>query len=139
MQTAVQTQRDADHFKSCVLLSTSSTSRHHTPNEVLPQQCCLHPPPPPAPPPPQQAAANAGVSMIPLGDGLSAPADVVVALQLELYGLHPKQLAWVMNVSVAWDTGRWAVAASAFHAPRQDGAGRRCGVRHARHAHPSLS
>lgn len=39
--------------------------------------------------------------MIPLGDGMTAPADVVVALQLEQYGVHPKQLAWVMNVSDA--------------------------------------
>lgn len=39
--------------------------------------------------------------MIPLGDGMTAPADVVIALQLEQYGLHPKQLAWVMNVSDA--------------------------------------
>lgn len=37
--------------------------------------------------------------MIPLGDGLEAPADVVITTQLAGYGIHPKQLAFVMWVS----------------------------------------
>ena len=38
------------------------------------------------------------MTLVPLGNGLSSPADVVVAEQLGEYGLHPKQLAWVMLV-----------------------------------------
>lgn len=38
--------------------------------------------------------------MIPIGNGESAPADLVVSLQLEEYGLHSKQVAFVMLVSM---------------------------------------
>ena len=45
-----------------------------------------------------QAATTAAVSMVPVGDGMSAPADVIIAAQLAEYGIHPKQLAWVLQV-----------------------------------------
>lgn len=38
--------------------------------------------------------------MMPVGDGETAPADVVMATQLlSSFGLHPKEMAWVLNVS----------------------------------------
>lgn len=47
-----------------------------------------------------QAANTPGVTMIPLGNGEAAPADVVILTQLmSSFGLHTKQVAWVMNVS----------------------------------------
>lgn len=36
--------------------------------------------------------------MVDIGNGESVPADVMIAVQLKEYGLHPKQLAWVLNV-----------------------------------------
>lgn len=50
-----------------------------------------------------QAASHAGVTMVDVGDDKYAPADVVIAAQLSAYGLHPKQLAWVMHVSAVAD------------------------------------
>jgi hypothetical protein len=57
--------------------------------------------------PPWQAAASAGVSMVDAGDGLSVPAHLMVAVQLQGYDVHPKQVAWVLNVSSGTHT--WTV------------------------------
>lgn len=46
-----------------------------------------------------QAVRSPTVSLIPIGNGESAPADLVMATQLDDFKLRPKQLAWLLNVS----------------------------------------
>lgn len=43
--------------------------------------------------------------MMPVGDGMSVPADMVIAAQLQEYAIHPKQMAFVMWVSTGPSSG----------------------------------